>query len=265
VTGIEPRDAVVVVTGAGSGIGRAVALRYADLGAVVIATDIDEASAKDTAERCRTRGARAGAYLCDVADADAVRRLSETVARDVGDVDVLVNNAGVGVGGSFLDTTEEDWTWLRSINLDGVIHGCRYFGAPMVERRRGQVVNVSSAAAYIPSSRMATYCATKAAVLMFSRSLRADWARNGVGVSAVCPGFINTPIVFNTRLRGSAVAERDFVAKVFRMTHSPDAVARVVTKVATRNRPMSSAGWEAQLSYHTLRMVPILNGLVARL
>jgi NAD(P)-dependent dehydrogenase (short-subunit alcohol dehydrogenase family) len=259
-SGIDPRGAVVVVTGAGSGIGQAVALRYAALGAEVVSTDIDEIAAKNTAEQCRVLGAHAHSYTCDVADPDALKQLKAAV----GHVDILVNNAGVGVGGPFLDTTDDDWTWLRSINLDGVVAGCRVFGASMVAEHRGQIVNIASGAGYLPNRRMATYCATKAAVVMFSRCLRADWARHHVGVSVVCPGVINTPILQNTRLRGSAIAEKERLAKVFRMSHSADSVAKSVTRCSTRNQAMASVGIETQLGYHALRLLPMLNGLVAR-
>jgi 2-hydroxycyclohexanecarboxyl-CoA dehydrogenase len=259
-SGIDPRGAVVVVTGAGSGIGRAIALRYATLGSEVVSTDIDEAAAKNTAEECRALGARAHSYACDVADLDSITDLKAAV----GQVDILVNNAGVGVGGPFLDTTDDDWTWLRSINLDGVVQNCRTFGAEMVANRHGQIVNIASGAGYLPNRRMATYCATKAAVVMFSRCLRADWARHDVGVSVVCPGVINTPILHHTRLRGSALGEKDRLAKVFNMSHSPDSVAKSVTRCSTRNHAMASVGIETHLGYHALRLLPVLNGLVAR-
>jgi 2-hydroxycyclohexanecarboxyl-CoA dehydrogenase len=264
VSSIDPRGAAVLITGAGSGIGAATAIRFAKLGARVIATDIDEAAAKETAEKCREHTEYAYAYMCDVADADAVAGLARTVSSEVGHVDVLVNNAGVGVGGPFLDTTADDWTWLRSINLDGVVYGCRTFGAQMVARRRGHIVNIASGAAYLPNRRMATYCASKAAVVMLSRCLRADWARHHVGVSVVCPGVINTPILENTRLRGSAIGEKSRLARAFRLGHSPDTVARAVTGAVARNRAMVSVGIETQLGYHALRLLPPLNALAAR-
>lgn len=259
-SGIDPSGAVVVVTGAGSGIGRATALRYAGLGATVIATDIDEVAAKSTAEDCKAIGVKAHSYVCDVADPEAVKSLKA----EVGQVDILVNNAGVGVGGAFLDTTEDDWTWLRSINLDGVIHGCRTFGAAMVAQGHGQIANIASGAGYLPNRRMATYCATKAAVVMFSRCLRADLARHNVGVCVVCPGVINTPILQHTRLRGSVVNEKDRLARAFRISHSPDAVAKAVARCSTKNHAMASVGFETQFGYHALRLLPALNGLVAR-
>ncbi len=263
--GVAAPGAVVVITGAGSGIGAATAMRYAQLGAVVVATDIDAGAAKRTAAGCRERGARAYSYQCDVADPDAVQSLADRIEEEVGTVSILVNNAGVGVGGAFLDTTVDDWTWLRSINLDGVVHGCRSFGARMVTRRQGQIVNIASGAAYLPNRRMATYCASKAAVVMLSRCLRGDWAKANVGVSAVCPGVINTPILAHTRLRGSVVGEQTRLARAFAWGHKPEAVATAVTTAATRNRTLVPVGFESTLGYHALRLLPALNAVLARL
>ncbi|MBV9320198.1 MAG: SDR family NAD(P)-dependent oxidoreductase, partial [Mycobacterium sp.] len=174
-----------LITGAGSGIGKATALRFARTGARVIAVDINGDAAQATARECGGE-----AHQCDVADPDAIASLAE--ATDP--VDVLVNNAGVGVAGSFLETTLEDWEWLRGVNLDGVVNGCHIFGERMLARGSGHIVNVASGAGYTPSRTTATYCATKAAVIMLSQCLRADWHRSGVSVSVICPGVINTPI-----------------------------------------------------------------------
>ncbi len=122
-------------------------------------------------------------------------------------MDVLVNNAGVGVAGPFLDNSIEDWRWLRSVNIDGMVHCAHVFGRSMVQRRRGHVVNLASMAGYMPHGGLAAYCTSKAAVIMFSQCLRADWARDGVGVTAICPGVIDTPIPTNTRMVG-AMAQR---------------------------------------------------------
>ena len=173
---MRAEGARVVITGAGSGIGQASALRFARLGSEVIAVDIDGERAQATAAACEELGADAHAYVCDVADPDAVDALAGGIETDLGAVDALVNNAGVGVAGPFLDARPADWEWIRGVNLDGVAHGCQAFGPGMVERGRGQIVNVASGAAYIPNRHMAAYCATKAAVLMLSQCLRADLA-----------------------------------------------------------------------------------------
>ena len=243
---IDPKGALVVVTGAGSGIGAAVAKRYTSMGATVAAVDIDGKTE----------------YQCDVSDPAAVAEL----AAKLGPVDILVNNAGVGVAGSFLETSLEDWTWLRSVNIDGVVNCCHIFGAGMVERGRGHVANIASGAGYLPNRRMTTYCASKAAVIMLSRCLRADWAAHGVGVSAICPGVINTGIHTRSRLRGSAIAEQDWIAKAFGYGHSPDTVAKSVVSAVSRNRGLVSSGIEAQLAYPVSRVLPgQLQDLVARL
>jgi NAD(P)-dependent dehydrogenase (short-subunit alcohol dehydrogenase family) len=252
----------VLVTGAGSGIGRATALRCARQGADVIAVDIDEQSARATAADC---GARAHAFGCDVADARAVAELAEQVESAHGPVDVLVNNAGVGVAGSFLDTTLEDWEWLRGVNLDGVVNGCHTFGARMVARGRGHVVNVASGAGYNPSRSLATYSATKAAVIMLSQCLRADWWGTGVGVSAICPGLINTPIHTRTRMRGEIASKQDRIQRVFRLGHSPDLVAKAIVGAVERNREIVPVGIESALIYRFSRFAPApLRGLLAR-
>jgi NAD(P)-dependent dehydrogenase (short-subunit alcohol dehydrogenase family) len=263
---IHPKDSLVVITGAGSGIGAAVALLYAELGATVVAVDINESSALLTAQACCAGGGNAYGYACNVADASAVDEIANRVEQVHGPVDVLVNNAGVGVGGPFLDGSLDDWIWLRSVNIDGVVHGCRAFGPAMVERGRGHVVNIASGAGYVPNKRMATYCASKAAVIMLSRCLRADWASGGVGVSVICPGVINTAIAERARLRGSAIDERDRITKAFRMSHSPDAVAEAVVGAVSHNRAIVSVGIEAQVAYHLLRLLPApVHDLVARI
>ena len=220
---IPLHDAVAVVTGAGSGIGRATALALAGQGALVVAVDVDETAAKQTAADCGGE-----AYGTDVADAAQMAALAQTVESAHGPVDVLVNNAGVGMSGRFLDTTLEDWDWILGVNLRGVIHGCRAFGPRMVARRRGHVVNMSSALAYMPRASEPAYVTTKAAVLSLSRCLRADWASQGVGVSVVCPGVIATPIIEHTRFRGTQAR--------------PDNVERLRRAFARRRPPSRRRG-----------------------
>jgi 2-hydroxycyclohexanecarboxyl-CoA dehydrogenase len=169
----------------------------------LLAVDIDEVSAKQTAEACRAIGGGvAVAYGCDVADPDAVADLTAGVHAEHGPLDVLVNNAGVGLTGELLSMTFADWQWVRSVNLDGPVHCLRAFGPAMIERRRGHVVNVSSALAYVPRATEPAYVATKCGLVALSRSVRADWCRWGVGVSVVCPGVTNTDIIQHTRFVG---------------------------------------------------------------
>lgn len=250
---------VVVVTGAGSGIGAATATRFARQGSHVVCVDIDLAAAEVTAEACaRTRGA-GEARACDVADATAVAELAAKVEAEVGPVAVLVNNAGVFHMGELLDLDIEDWTWIRSINLDGVVHGCHAFGRAMVDRRHGQVINIASAAAFAPNRVMNTYSTTKAAVLMFSQSLRADWAHKGVGVTAICPGVISTPITDHMRLHGGITRREGLLHQIVGRVgpvRSPDRVAKAAVDATRRDPGVVMVGIEGHLGHHGRYLLP---------
>ncbi|HLJ08787.1 MAG TPA: SDR family NAD(P)-dependent oxidoreductase, partial [Acidimicrobiia bacterium] len=133
---------LVVVTGAGGGIGRATATAFAAGGATVVCADIDAEAAGETAALCAERGGAGRAERCDVSEAAAVADLAERT----GPVDVLVNNAGVGMTGRFADMTVDDWRWIRSVNLDGVVHGVHVFLPMLLEQNEGHVVNTASLA-----------------------------------------------------------------------------------------------------------------------
>ncbi|MDQ3571341.1 MAG: SDR family NAD(P)-dependent oxidoreductase [Actinomycetota bacterium] len=262
---VEIGHSRVAVTGAGSGIGHAVALRCARMGAEVVAIDIDGDSAEATAAACAAADSISSGYQCDVADAEAVEALAATIEDERGAVDVIVNNAGVGIYGPFLEASIEDWEWLRGVNLDGVVHGCHSFGLRMVDRGHGHVVNMASGAGYIPNRNMAAYCASKAAVVMLSQCLRGDWASRGVGVSVICPGVIATPIAANSRMAGSSAAKRDRAIQLLGRGHSPDVVAKAVVSAVERNRELVPAGIESTAAYHLMRLSPgPLRGLVTR-
>lgn len=257
-----PAGRVALVTGAGGGIGRATSLALAALGANVLSVDIDAAAAAATADACTAIGPKAQCYDVDLADRDAVRELADAVTAAHGPLDVLVNNAGVGVTGSFLETPLEDWDWLLGVNLLGVVHCTHLFGAPMVAAGRGHVVNVSSGLAYTHRATETAYIASKAAVLGFSRALRADWRPYGVGVSAICPGVINTPIIDRTRFRGEQDDPRR-VAKaqrLFRRGHPPERVADAIIGAIARNRAVVPVGFESWAAWLIHRLLPVESG-----
>ncbi|MFG1998447.1 SDR family oxidoreductase [Spirillospora sp. NPDC048911] len=261
---------LVVVTGAGSGIGRATALAFAGAGARVVAADIDEGAAKHTADEIAANGGEANVYRVDVADADGMERFADYVRATFGVPDVVVNNAGVGIGGALLDTDEEAWGRVRSVNLDGVYRGCRLFGRQMAERGEGgHLVNLASMVAFAPSAGLPAYAITKSAVLQLSECLRVELEPDGIGVTAVCPGVINTPIVRHTKFVGMppAVAEqlREQAIRLFeRRGHPPEQVAEAIMRAVQHNRAVVPVAPEAQASRMLSRVSPGAGRALAR-
>jgi len=188
------RDAVALVTGAGSGIGRGVALELARRGAIVVCADVNAATAEATANDARVAGGRASAAALDVGDRAAFFELVETIVRSNGRLDYLFNNAGIAVGGDVRDIAHEQWKRIVDVNLWGVIHGVEAAYPRMAERGSGHIVNTASVAGLVPFTTMTPYSMTKHAVVGLSLSLRAEAAALGVKVSALCPAFIETGI-----------------------------------------------------------------------
>ncbi|MFE6664035.1 SDR family oxidoreductase [Streptomyces sp. NPDC057697] len=244
---------LVLVTGAAGGIGRATAFAFAEAGARVVAVDRDAEGAARTAEMARLIGAPAAwGEAVDVSDEQAMEKLAEKVAAEYGIVDVLVNNAGIGLSGSFLDTTSEDWKNVLDVNLWGVIHGCRIFGGQMAERGQGgHIVNTASAAAYQPSRALPAYSTSKAAVLMLSECLRAELAERSIGVSAICPGIVNTNITATTHFAGADAAEekrlRKRTSRLYGLrNYPPERVADAILKAVVRNQAVVPVTPEAR-------------------
>ncbi|MEU0168725.1 SDR family oxidoreductase [Streptomyces iakyrus] len=263
---------LVLVTGAGSGIGRATALAFAEAGARVVAVDRNAGAAVSTAEKARLLGApEAWAETVDVSDEPSMEKLAEKVTTEYGVVDVLVNNAGIGLSGSFFDTTPEDWKKVLDVNLWGVIHGCRLFGRRMAERGQGgHIVNVASAAAYQPSRALPAYSTSKAAVLMLSECLRAELAGQGIGVTAVCPGFVNTAITSTAHFAGvDAREEKRLQKRAARLyglrNYPPEKVARAILRAVTRDVAVAPVTPEARGARWLSRWAPGALRGIARL
>ncbi|MFF3334222.1 SDR family oxidoreductase [Streptomyces sp. NPDC002888] len=262
---------LVLVTGAASGIGRATALAFAEAGARVIVVDRDADGAARTAETSRLMGApEAWAEAVDVSDEQAMEKLAARVAAEYGVLDVLVNNAGIGLSGSFLDTTSDDWRRVLDVNLWGVIHGCRLFGRQMAERGQGgHIVNTASAAAFQPSRVLPAYSTSKAAVLMLSECLRAELAGQDIGVTAICPGIVNTNITSTARFTGvDAEEERRRQKRAARLyglrNYPPEKVADAVLRAIVRNEAVVPVTPEARGARFMSRWVPGVLRALAR-
>ncbi|KUN81750.1 SDR family oxidoreductase [Streptomyces griseoruber] len=263
---------LVLVTGAGSGIGRATAFAFAEAGARVIAVDRDPESAASTAGTARLIGApEAWAETVDVSDEREMEKLAAKVHAEYGVLDVLVNNAGVGLSGSFFDTTSDDWRRVLDVNLWGVIHGCRLFGGRMAERGQGgHIVNTASAAAFQPSRVLPAYSTSKAAVLMLSACLRAELAGQGIGVTAICPGLVNTNITATATFVGvDAAEERRRQKRATRAyglrNYPPEKVADAILRAVARNEAVVPVTPEARGAHALSRFAPRALRALARL
>ncbi|WP_432816294.1 SDR family oxidoreductase [Streptomyces vilmorinianum] len=254
---------LVLVTGAASGIGRATAFAFAEAGARVVAVDRDGEGAARTAEMARLIGApEAWGETVDVSDEQAMEKLAVRVASEYGIVDVLVNNAGIGLSGSFFETTSEEWKKVLDVNLWGVIHGCRIFGGQMAERGQGgHIVNTASAAAFQPSRALPAYATSKAAVLMLSECLRAELAGQGIGVSAICPGIVNTNITATARFAGAGEEEQKRrqkeASRLYGLrNYPPEKVADAILRAVVRNQAVVPVTPEARGAHLMSRFSP---------
>jgi len=252
----------VLVTGAGSGIGRETALLCAARGADLAICDVDETGLRATEAHAGHLGRKVLAQRVDVGNRAEMQAFADAVHQQVDAVDLLVNNAGVGLGAGFLDTELDDWDWILPINVMGVVHGCHMFVPAMVQRGRGgHVVNLSSAAGFFANPALAAYSATKFAVLGLSEALRIELRPHGIGVTAVCPGLINTPITRTSRMRGPSAdqEQRDRVVRLYeRRNYGPDRVAKRILRAVSRDSPVMPVTAEAWAMYVITRVSPPL-------
>lgn len=262
---------LVVVTGAGAGIGRETLLAFAEQGATVVATDINLEAAERSAELARLLDVDAYVRQVDVGSTEQMEALAKWVDTELGAPDIVVSNAGIGLSGRMLDTSNADWDKLLRVNLWSVILGSKLFAQQMIAAgKRGHIVNVASAAAFSPTKSLPAYATTKAAVHMLSDCLRAELADQSIHVVSVCPGIVNTGITTSTRFVGVSQEKQEKMRAKAKQVYArrnlkPSAVAEAILDAVKHNKPEALVGAEAHAFRFLSRYVPALSRRLARL
>jgi len=183
---------IAVVTGAGRGIGRAIALKFASEGADVVCVSRTAENSEKVAAEIRALGRKAWAYAVDVADGASVNAAAEKILAEAGRVDILVNNAGVTRDGLLMRMSDEDWDTVLATNLKGAFHFTRAFSRSFIKQRSGRIINVASIIGLIGNAGQCNYAASKAGLIGFTQSAAREFASRGITVNAIAPGFIET-------------------------------------------------------------------------
>ncbi len=245
-----------VVTGAGSGIGRAFAVELARRGGRVVCADIDPVRAKETVALITDAGGRALDVKCDVSDEQQVLDLADAAEQWFGNaVGLVINNAGIGVGGNLIgETSLQDWRRTLAVNLWGVIYGCQVFVPRMRVQGNGGVINVASAASFGAAPRMGAYNVSKAGVLALSETLAAELSGTGVAVTVLCPTFVKTNIIDNDAIEEPAAKLATTLMKWIGV--SAESVARTTLDAHDRGQLHVLPQLDAKIAWQIKRAAP---------
>jgi NAD(P)-dependent dehydrogenase (short-subunit alcohol dehydrogenase family) len=246
---------IAIVIGGASGIGRAIAAALAARGDTVTVADLDAEGVEKVAAELSVEAAE-----LDVTDADAVEALYRSVSERHGRLDLVFNNAGIAVGGMTEELTLDHWNKTIDVNLRGVVHGVRAAYPIMLAQGDGHILNTASLAGLVPAPMMLPYTTTKHAVVGMSLALRAEAAGRGVRVSAICPGFVDTPLLDNANpdlpQTEAGRHAREAAQRVQRKLYSPEALARDVLRGIDKNQALIVAPASARAAWRGVRMSP---------
>ncbi len=256
-----------LVTGAGAGIGRAIAIDAAQRGSNVAICDISEEHLKETVSILQDYKVEVMSAVVDVSERSQVEAFAEKVHARTAAVDILVNNAGVALAADILETSPEDWEFIIGVNLMGVIHFCDAFCPRMVERSSaGHIVNIASMEGFAALEGFGAYSTTKFAVVGYTESLRQELSHHNIGVSVVCPGVVRTSLTANMRSRGeyeAGIADR-IHQEHEKSSFGPEKVAKAVFSAIKFNTPLRPVAPESWMTYYSNRLSPRFTSFILK-
>lgn len=252
-----PKSPRAVVTGGGSGLGRAISLSVASRGGRIVVGDLNLEGAEETARLVRAQGGEAVAIRADVTKVEDMEAMADEASRAFGGTDLLVNNAGVAVAGLIGEIPLEDWDWIFRINLMGVVHGCHVFAPAFKAQKSGFILNVASSAGIATLPEMAPYNASKAAVIALSETLYSELGAHGIAVSALCPTFFKTNLLDTMRASDPSHAKK---AQAFfdRSKITAEEVAEIALDGLERGAPIIIPQLDGSFVHRLKRLSPSL-------
>lgn len=225
----------IFITGAGSGLGRALSLAYAKSGWKVGVAEIDPARARETCDLVRQAGGEPSEIICDVSRVENIENAAGKIEEMWGGVDIVINNAGISCGGFMEDIPLEKWEWVMGINLMSVVYGCRTFIPMLKKQESGHIVNVASYFGFFPPAESAPYNMTKAGVISISETLRTELSPYGIGVSVVMPSFFKTRLMDQLYMTDAKQVNK--VKTLFdKAKFTPEQVAQITINAIQKNR-----------------------------
>ncbi len=242
------------VTGAGSGLGRALCIELANDGWTIGISDINEIGLKETENIIHKNGGKSIVYVLDVADHERYSEVSNHFLSKTEGIDLIINNAGVGAAGATGNYAPENWKWVVGINQLGVMHGCHYFVPVMKKQKSGQIINIASAAGFLNPAGMAPYNSAKAAVIALSETIYAELKCDNVNVSCVMPTYFNTGIVQNSR--GSAAQKAVGQQLIDKANIEPKEIAQKVLQAAGNKQFYIVLPFSAKFAFMLKRFFP---------